>query len=502
MLRTSVLFTTVTAALLAAAPEGASQTPDPLYRMMQHASPGVSLADYQAAQSMGYAAWLAQQIDYTTIDDAQFEADIDNLWTTLAKSPFELHDGYGPGGLLGDDDVPRTELRHAAFHRALDSPRRLRERMVEFWVDHFNIDNEAREGIWLYTPFHRDVMRPHALGSFRALAHAVSESGAMMEYLNNDSSTKDGPNENYARELMELHMMGTDPQEYDEEDVVELAKILTGWSKINNKTRLDYGEFKYKKADHSDGDKEFLGQTISYVYNQPTEGREAIDLMVDYRPTNLDPKTCVQFIARKMASRLLVPDPPQSIVDAAATAFGADGDIQAMVGAILAESNWSHVDVVDQRSYMRPNKYVVSLARALLTSVPALHVRELESWSTDLGFEVHHYPPPNGYPDSVFAWGGDQPGRWAFAWALTHGALPGPHLKPDVDALFAQVGGFDLNSAGQQVSQLLAAGNLSTSDTNLIQAFALSPKPLGYTSTDLKQDLLFLGAVSPSYSNY
>ena len=218
-----------------------------------------------------------------------------------------------------------NELRQATLMRQLYSKRQLYEIMVEFWSDHFNIFIEKGNGFYLKTVDDREVIRKHALGSFRDLVWASAHSPAMMIYLDNQANEKSHPNENYARELMELHTLGVDGG-YTQKDVMELARCLTGW---NVKEHFWLGDFVFKEDLHDTGEKNVLGLSI-----QPSgikEAEQVIEMLVTHPST-------AKFISTKLARRFIADDPPQELIEKAAQTFlDTKGDIKSVLRVILLD---------------------------------------------------------------------------------------------------------------------------------------------------------------------
>lgn len=232
--------------------------------------------------------------------------------------------------------TPLMELSQARLARAVHSERQLQEVMVDFWFNHFNVF--ARKGpVRLFlAEYEREVIRPHALGNFRELLEAVAQSPAMLFYLDNWMSVAPdganvagqtprrrrgqakGLNENYARELLELHTLGVDGG-YTQEDVVEVARAFTGWT-IDLRT----GEFIFR-ADLHDADlKVVLGQKIAGGGSM-SDGDQVLDLLARHPST-------ARFISEKLARRFVSDDPPESLIERAAATFTTtDGNIEAVV---------------------------------------------------------------------------------------------------------------------------------------------------------------------------
>ena len=193
---------------------------DPAYHLLNRATWGFTQADLTEFEQRGYAGWLSWQLDPDQIDDTVCDLMLAQ-YTTLQLTAHEIAMGYfGTGsGPLGTHWGMAQELRNARLTRAIHSKRQLFERVIEFWTDHFNVTQDI--GSWaraFRTVADRDVFRQHALGNFRDLLMANAKSAEMLRYLDNVSNEAGAPNENYARELVELHTIGVDGG-YNENDV-------------------------------------------------------------------------------------------------------------------------------------------------------------------------------------------------------------------------------------------------------------------------------------------
>ena len=240
-------------------------TRDRIQFLLNRITMGFSLEEHALAQGMGYEGYLEYQLDHLAIDDSALELRLQSL-PTLTMTSKQLFDTFVAGG--GNQAVPVLELEQAATLRAIHSKRQLFERMVEFWSDHFNVDHVDGQVRVLKTADDRDVIRQHALGTFPALLRASAHSGAMLVYLDNYTNVASAPQENYSRELMELHTLSVSGP-YTETDVKEVARCLTGWT-IWRQNFPNYGDFRFRLQDHDQGAKTVLG-----VFIPPAGGERA-----------------------------------------------------------------------------------------------------------------------------------------------------------------------------------------------------------------------------------
>ena len=365
--------------------------------LLRRATLGPGAADHARIESIGYTAWLNEQLDYERLDDAALEDVLREGLRTLTMSSSELHAKY-------DDNpfIPILELWIATVYRALYSPRQLFERLAMFWSDHFSIDVFGDYQYMLKPIDNRDVVRRHALGTFPELLSASAHSPSMLIYLTNDSNNKAFPNENYARELMELHTMGAD-NGYTEADVKEVARCLTGWTWIDPyRNQANAGEFHFSRSSHDAGAKKVLGRTIP-PGNGIEDGERVLEILVNRKET-------AEFIATKLLRYLWGYEPPRSAVRKVKRVFQqTGGSIRSMLRTALSEKRLQTATP----KLKRPFHLAVSSLRALGADVgnPFGVLDHL----ADAGHELFAWTPPNGYPDSAEYWSGFVLPRWNFA---------------------------------------------------------------------------------------
>jgi uncharacterized protein (DUF1800 family) len=272
-----------------------------------------------AVSQQGIAAYLDQQLQPQTIDERTVEGML-APYHTLTMSPAALF------ALTNGDQVAYDDLNAATLLRSIYSKRQLLEVLMLFWSEHFSIWHGKDNCPYLKSFDDRDALRPHALGRFRDLLGASAHSPAMLDYLDNVASDKDHPNENYARELLELHTLS--PGNYSERDVKEFARCLTGWTYVQDENDPHLGEFFFDDSLHDDGEKTVLGHTIAAGGGQ-RDVETVLDIIVDL-------PACAQFISKKLCRRFVADAPPASVVHAAAATFRAThGDIRAVLHTIL-----------------------------------------------------------------------------------------------------------------------------------------------------------------------
>ncbi len=390
---------------------------DPILRLLNRAGYGPRPGDLARARQMGAAAWLEEQLNPEGIKDTAADLLARNL-TLYQMDATQL--------IEQDRKDATLELVGSTIFRALYSHRQLYEAMVEFWSDHFNIYLRKNRMMPLAKILDdRDVIRPHALGKFRDLLGASAKSQAMLLYLDNARNTKEHPNENHARELMELHTLGVDAG-YTQADVQEAARILTGWTIRRNGRQA--GQTVFQAEAHDFGEKMVLGQTFT------GKGEAELDDLLEMLATH--PATA-QRIAFKLARRFVADEPPEGLVQRVAQTFTeTDGDIKGMLRVIFLSEAFAGAPP----KLKRPYTYLISALRALNTDLSLSRNRAIGRWLERLGQLPFHWPPPDGYPDVAPAWATNLLPRWNFALALLHNELPGatPPLEKIVAAGKAQ----------------------------------------------------------------
>jgi uncharacterized protein (DUF1800 family) len=344
---------------------------------------------------IGLKDFIEEQLDFESVND--FDCDLQlNPFNTLNMDANELEGISNQLFENYDREKVPNELRQATLMRQLHSKRQLYEVMVEFWSDHFNIFVEKGNCFYLKTVDDREVVRKHALGNFSDLVWASAHSPAMLVYLDNESSHKGAPNENYARELMELHTLGVNGG-YSQQDVMELARCLTGWTV---KEHFWLGDFVFKDDLHDQDVKNVLGRTF-----QPAGQNEA-EAVIEQLAVH--PSTA-RFIATKLTRRFIADDPPPSIIEKAAQTFlDTGGDIKSVLRVILLEGL-----PLAQPKYKRPANFILSALRMLNAETDGAAINE---YLLRMGQLYFNHPTPDGYPDHSEAWQGNLMPRWQFAF--------------------------------------------------------------------------------------
>ena len=386
----------------------------PEYTVLKRTSFGPHRDEMALIRTLGVDNYLEAQLDHLNIDDGSLEADIQGLFPLTQRTPLQLLDGF-PDNIF---DVA-TQMIAATQYRQMFSKRQLFEVMVEFWSDHFNIHLVNGLGPTLKPFDDRRVIREHALGNFRDLLHASAKSPAMLFYLDNFLNQGSAPNENYARELMELHTLGVDGG-YDENDVKEVARCFTGWTlRFPGDPGGDYGEFSYVDPIHDQGGKTVLGYPIAPGGGQ-SDGEQVLDILAAHPST-------ANFIATRLCRRFISDTPPRQVIDAVAAAFTiSNGDIKTTLRALFASQ--AFVDSADLK-FTRPSEYLAGVVRALApdTAYPSDNGQFWFYVQNTLGQLPFYWPTPDGYPDLQSYWAstGGLLNRWRISFLSFAGLIPG-----------------------------------------------------------------------------
>jgi uncharacterized protein (DUF1800 family) len=371
-------------------------------------------------RQVGVDRWMAEQLSPASIKDDQATTFLTANFPTY-NQPLVFHPRQkGDTNALRDLRRERiqlgTDVMAARVARAELTNRQLDEVMTDFWENHFNV--YARKGgpeLYYLADFDRDVIRPHALGKFRDLLEAVAKSPAMLYYLDNWRSRAGGLNENYGRELLELHTLGVDGG-YTQTDVINVARAFTGWS-IDRQT----GSFVFRPNAHDTYAKVVLGQTLPAGRGME-DGEQVLDMVARHPAT-------AHFIARKLCIRFVSDSPPPALVDRAAATFTAtDGDIRQVVWTIVTSPEF--FSRAAYRSKVKtPFEVVVSATRALDAS-PDSTPRTAQIIAR-LGEPIFGHAAPNGYAETGESWinTGAILSRINFGLAVAADRVPGTSVE-------------------------------------------------------------------------
>jgi uncharacterized protein (DUF1800 family) len=425
-----------TPVLLAAKPPVQSAVPQhpddkTIVHVLNRVAFGPRPGDVERVRRIGLAAYIEQQLHPESIPDGAVQARLAGF-ETLTKSSRDLAQGYYLPAIMlrrqlqaakkndaADDKPARTpeematqqkqrqplvELSEQKVLRAIYSDRQLEEVMTDFWFNHFNVfagKGATREYL---TEYERDVIRPHVFGRFRDLLEATAKSPAMLFYLDNWQSAapntpmffrpqqqqKRGLNENYGRELMELHTLGVDGG-YTQKDVVEVARCFTGWTIQQPRQG---GGFRFEPRLHDNGEKIVLGHRIKPGGGM-SDGEQVLDILASHPST-------ARFIATKLVRRFVSDAPPPGLIDRASARFlETHGDIREVLRTILTSPEFFSAEAY-RAKVKTPFEFVVSAVRA--GGVDLDNALPLVQAVRQLGMPLYGCQPPTGYVDRADAW--------------------------------------------------------------------------------------------------
>jgi uncharacterized protein (DUF1800 family) len=373
---------------------------------------GATPGEIERVESIGVEKYIQEQLNPNTINSSSI---LDNRLAKLSSlnlSTTELGAIYGATRQATSATRPQLELNirkvaeernQAKLLRSISSPRQLEEVMTDFWYNHFNVSsNKGISRIWVGN-YEQTAIRPHVFGKFRDLLGATARHPAMLHYLDNWQNTTPNPNpkaknrgglnENYARELMELHTLGVKGG-YTQKDVTSLAQVFTGWGYLpaNTKKGAPF-TFYFDPNRHDASSKTLLGQPITGTGEQEVE--QALDMLAK------NPATA-KFVSYKIAQRFVSDNPPAALVDRLKTRWlQTDGDIKAVMTTMLnSQEFWA--STVQQHKFKTPLEYVVSVARATGSNIE--ETKYLNGQLLGLGMPLYGCLTPDGYKNTREAW--------------------------------------------------------------------------------------------------
>jgi uncharacterized protein (DUF1800 family) len=454
-------------------PEPREQTADQqvthaLNRLAFGARPG----DVAKVRAMGVDAWIEQQLRPESISDVTLEQFVGTNYPTTYETPAMLEQKFTPPGQIQNQAAARggmtradsarlresqqgirqmtAEVQSSRVARAVATERQLQEVVTDFWLNHFSVyDAKGPRERYMLGEYENRVIRPNAFGKFRTLLGAVAKSEAMLFYLDNWQSQADanrpklaepprgrggagqpqarrgGLNENYGRELLELHTLGVDGG-YTQQDVIAAARALTGWT---FRGYQQGGGFQFVPFMHDAGQKKFLGHTLQ-AGRGFDEGEEVLDIVAKHPST-------AKYIAFKLARRFVSDTPSKALVERAAATFTkTDGDIRETVRTIVTSTEFFSRSAY--RSKVKsPFEVVTSAARALGAAPDA--TPRMAQMVAQLGQPIYGHQAPNGWPETGDQWmnTGAILNRINFGMLVAAGRVPGasPLGFKDADAL-------------------------------------------------------------------
>ncbi|MBK5255018.1 MAG: DUF1800 domain-containing protein [Vicinamibacteria bacterium] len=356
--------------------------------------------DVDAVLDRGIESYINDQLEARP--DAALETRLAPLGNTLRLSTTQVLVTYADSGnQIASIQNYLDNFQTAKLTRSVHSQNQLEEMLADFWFNHFNVninDNFVRYSIQSYE---RDAIRPNVLGKFETLLRATAEHPAMLYYLDNYLSQAartvngrliQGLNENYGRELLELHTVGVDAG-YTQADVYEAARAFTGWG-IDNLARG--GNFVYRSANHDTGSKSAFGLALA-AGGQQDDGQRLIRYLATHPAT-------ARFISTKLARRFVADDPPQSLVDRMTeTWLASEGDIKAVMKTMIGSSEFWAEAFSSSGKPKTPFEFTISTIRAIGGDI-AGSPRAVVAYLSQMGQPLYQCIPPTGYSDSGREW--------------------------------------------------------------------------------------------------
>jgi uncharacterized protein (DUF1800 family) len=473
--------------------------------------------DLERVKRMGLENWIERQLHPEKIADPTLQARLDQLQAANLKPQALLAEYPQPDaaakrlGISVEDyrkrmdaeaHPPRGErpkpsklpqealsqLQQAKLLSAVYSDRQLQEQLTDFWFNHFNVFANKDLDLWLLASYENDVIRPHVLGRFRDLLGATARSPAMLFYLDNYLSAdpkaaqrlkahpeklrgrqnadlppvgKRGLNENYGRELMELHTLGVDGG-YAQQDVIEVARCFTGWTIRNARTKP---EFAFDDRVHDPGPKRVLGKKIHA--GGVRDGEQVLDMLAR------DPHTA-HHIALELAEHFVSDNPPSSLVERMATAFRkSGGDLREVMRAMIYSPEfWSRAAY--RAKIKTPFELVVSAARSLGADVD--NAMPLVNWVTRIGEPLYQCLPPTGYSDKASGWvnAGALLNRLNFALALASNRVSASQVQ--ITPLLGAEAETDPYQALERAVNLFLSGQISANTRATLERQSADPR--------------------------
>jgi uncharacterized protein (DUF1800 family) len=404
-----------------AAPENVPNDVAAVEHALSRLTFGARDGDVERIRRTGLGAWIEQQL--ADGDDPALEARL-----PVADSQPDAFASPREARRFGRRQV--ATLASAKLLRAVYSERQLEELLVDFWFNHFNVfAGKGRTALYV-TDYEQSVIRPHVFGRFRDLLGATAKSPAMLLYLDNWQSVAPGTtavlrnratrprglNENYGRELLELHTLGVDAG-YTQEDVVNVARAFTGWT-----IDVRSGRFRFARQRHDKDAKLVLGQAFP-AGGGVDEGERVLDMLATHPAT-------ARHVATKLARRFVADEPPAELIARVAARFTETrGDLREVVRTIVTSPEF-FAESVRRAKVKTPFEFVASTVRAAGVEVTAAEpmLRTLQQ----MGMAPYMCQPPTGYADTADAWAssGALVNRINFATQIANGDLRGVAAPP------------------------------------------------------------------------
>jgi uncharacterized protein (DUF1800 family) len=456
------------------APPAPTVFQDQQLKVLRRLTYGPTPEDISQLYMYGFDNFLNAQLDPTNIDDSACDARLVPM-TTLLLSPFDT--------VGADYTLTTNQIQEQAIARSIYSRRQLFERVVEFWSDHFTTNLNI---VGVYKSIEvREVYRKHAFTKFRDLLYASFTSPAMLIYLNGAQNTRTAPNQNYAREIMELHTLGVNGG-YTQQDVIEVARCLTGWQYASSSSDPRRGTAFYNSTRHDNNQKIVLGNVIAAGGGQ-ADGDRVIDILVNHPSTH-------SFVAWKLLRHFISDQPSTTLVASVAETFRqSGGDIKAVLRAILTPENIQSAPPI----FKRPFHLVVSAVRALginVTSYSSLRGTQLPG----MGQGMYAWATPDGFPTEYAYWGTLPLARWNYLFNLANNSVSGATFSV---ATF-RAGAVTPAQVADRIDRVVFANEMPRDDKNALIAYLGTTTPPTNPSDSRVRDGIGLALSSPAFQWY
>ncbi len=395
-------------------------TTDPYLHLARRATYGITPWLHHQIRTMGMRTWIEQQLDPSSIDDSRCESYL-RRYPLLGLGPSELRARVSVGSY-----AQMNQMQAAYFVRSVWSQRQLYEMMVEFWWNHFNIGLPDSD-VWDLCGSFDDTIRSHALGRFDEMLLAVAENPAMLVRLNQNLSVGSNPNENYGREMLELHTVGVDAG-YTQHDVHDASLLLTGWGVNHDRTAMAY-----TPSHHHVGPLQVMG--FKTANGSATGGASLVRSYLHYLAHH--PATA-SHLARELAVRFVSDSPPRTLVDRLAKTYLAHGT--AISPVVLELLTSSEFEESVGKKVRRPIEAMAASFRVLDYALKNAGTGDIADVVFALGIMGQvplGWPQPNGYPDTAPAWmsASGKQSEWGIHLRLTGGWWTKTFTFPGMAAL-------------------------------------------------------------------
>ncbi len=444
-----------------------------MFHVLNRLGFGASPSSLEQVRSIGVEAYIQAQLHPSSIPESAILIDRLQQFETLQLSPTELLQQYRvlPTEVVESNAnfkglTPLDQATQAKLLRAISSPRQLEEVMVDFWYNHFNVASDKGLARYWVGVYERDAIRPYVFGKFRDLLGATAKHPAMLFYLDNwvngispraaRRGELDEVNENYAREVMELHTMGVGSG-YTEQDVITLARIFTGWGFCQPR-QFEDPNFCFNPKRHDPSNKIFLGTSIPGGGME--EGERALDILARHPAT-------ARYISDRLAQYFVADRPPESLVNRMAQTFqDTNGEIRAVLNTLFDSPEFWDPQVVGHK-FKSPYQFMVAAVRS--SGMDVKNARPIGSILQQLGMRLYGCPSPDGYKNTQDVWLSPYAITRRLDWVavLATGRLP---LTVDPPPLGERATRIERTPLAYQPLLDLLGSTLSTETQQLIEA--------------------------------